>query len=74
MNVRQVQERHKRRVWDCDKDINRFPSVPKHQQTCFLFAAHNVRQQLAYYQERIRYKKHFGMKIKATFDARKFFS
>ena len=57
MNVRQVQEQHKRRVWDCDKDINRFPSVPKHQQTCFLFSAHNVRQQLAYYQERIRYKK-----------------
>ena len=50
MNVRQCQQQWRRPVWEFDKDCNKYPTVPKHQATAFLFGAHNVKHRLAYHQ------------------------
>ena len=41
-------KKRKRRVWNIDKDINKFPMVVKHEESCMFFGAYCPQHKLAY--------------------------
>ena len=52
-NVKQCQNQARRKVWEFEKNHNKYPQVPKNQDTAMCFAAHNVKHQWAFHHESV---------------------